>query len=46
MQIHDDGEYFDDDDDDDDGDHDHDHCVKVDGGWSVATVSSVGFAPG
>ena len=41
MQIHDDGEYFDDGDDDDD-----DHCVKVDGGWSVATVSSVGFAPG
>ena len=35
----------DDDDDDDDAD-DHNHCLEVDGGWSMAIVTSVGLSPG
>ena len=34
------------DDDDDDHNDDHNHCLEVDGGWSMAIVTSVGLSPG
>ena len=39
-------DHDDDDDDDDDDNDDHNHCLEVDGGWSMAIVTSVGLSPG